>query len=254
MCLIVFTWQLNPDFPLILAGNRDEFFARPTREAHFWDEHPHIFGGRDLKDGGGWFALDKKGRFAGVTNVREPGQNTNACSRGLIVQAFLAGELPALDFAQNLYEEGSAYNGFNALFGDGETLVYTSNRNDQSPRELPPGHYGLSNHALNTPWPKVVRAVDALKRAPQETPAQLSKYLLGIMNDKQSADDPLLPDTGVGIELERMLSPIFIHGEHYGSRATTVLLRDNKGRLHFTEQRHDPGQASAITQTVLGTE
>src|SRR3990167_8250057 len=185
MCLIVFTWQLNPDYPLILAGNRDEFFARPTREAHFWDEHPHIFGGRDLKDGGGWFAVDKLGRFAGVTNVREPGQNPKARSRGLIVQAYLAGELPALNFAQNLHEEGAAYNGFNALFGDGETLVYTSNRNDQTPRALPPGHYGLSNHALNTPWPKVVRAVDALKRAPQQEPAQICEFLCNIMRSEE---------------------------------------------------------------------
>lgn len=247
MCLIVFTWQLNPDFPLILAGNRDEFFARPTREAHFWDEHPHIFGGRDLKDGGGWFALGKNGRFAGVTNVREPRQNPQARSRGLIVQAFLAGELSALNFAQNLHAEGEAYNGFNALFSDGESLVYTSNRNNQTPRELPPGHYGLSNHALNTPWPKVVRAVDALKRAPKQAPAQLSEYLLGIMKDQQSADDILLPNTGVGLELERMLAPIFIRGGDYGTRTTTVVIREKSGKCHFVEYQH---QADTETDQI----
>jgi uncharacterized protein with NRDE domain len=241
MCLIIFSWRTSTRYPLILAGNRDEFLDRPTRAAHHWENLQHIFGGRDLKDGGGWLALSTQGAFAAVTNVREPGQRADARSRGQIVRDFLHQPQSAMSFALALQEEQDAYNGFNALLCDGAHLVYLSNRNEQNPRLLAPGHYGLSNHALETPWPKVVRARNTLSGiAHLHDPELLSAHLIDALQHDTPAPDESLPDTGFGLALERQLSPVFIRGEVYGTRATSVLLQDAAGAMHFTERSYQP--------------
>ncbi len=159
MCLIVFAWRQHPDFPLIVAANRDEFYERPTLAADFWADHPEVLGGRDLKEMGTWLGITRKGRFAALTNYRDPLHvRADAPSRGWLVRDFLTGERGAEDYLARLRDRGAAYNGFSLILGDAAGLYYYSNRGEEGPAALAPGVYGLSNHLLDTPWPKVRRA------------------------------------------------------------------------------------------------
>ncbi len=232
MCLILLAWRAHPDFPLVVAANRDEFFARASAHADFWQDRPQILAGRDLEGGGTWLGVSRSGRFAGLTNFRDPAnQKRGIPSRGALVADFLDGDASPADYARELAQTGAAYNGYNLIFGDGASLYYQSNQGEGG--ELPPGVYGLSNHLLDTPWPKVARGksrlASALARLPEDG------ELLELLRDDARAEDRLLPRTGVSLEWERLLSAAFVRSPLYGTRSSTVLLLDRAGQLAFEE-------------------
>ena len=247
MCLIVVGWQVHPAFPLVLAANRDEFHARPTAAAGRWPEARQVIGGRDLEAGGTWLGITDSGRLAAVTNVREPEMAKGRRSRGMLTRDFLLGGIPALAYAANI--DGDDYAGFNLLLGDGDSLVYCSNR-DAPPRQLPPGIYGLSNHRLDSPWPKLQTArdkfTDAMQRLPDET------GLFELLADKSIVADENLPQTGVPLAWERLLSAVFVQSESYGTRASTLLWQaaDGAVRLH---ERSFGADGQALQSSVIST-
>jgi len=236
MCLILFALDAHPRYRLVLAANRDEFYARPTAPAAFWDDAPHVLAGRDLEAGGTWCGTTTGGRFAAVTNYRDPRTHQEeARSRGQLVADFLRGGMTPAEWLERLRRDGNDYNGHNLIFGDGGGLHYFSNR-EELPSSVAPGIHGLSNHLLDTPWPKVTRGTEALAGllAPEMDPAP--DDLFTILGDRTMAPDHLLPDTGVGVEQERLLSPIFITSPTYGTRSSTVILMERDGTCTFVER------------------
>ena len=247
MCLIVVGWQAHADYPLVVAANRDEFYHRPTALAARWPDAPQVIGGLDLEAGGTWLGATETGRFAAVTNVREPNMAKGEHSRGALPRDFLLSETPALDYAQQI--DGSLFSGFNLLLGDGKTLVYSSNRNSEA-RQLPPGIYGLSNHRLDSPWPKLLKArerfADALPELPDET------EFFDLLSDQQLVEDNRLPQTGVPLEWERLLSAIFVQSESYGTRASTVLWQGINGEVRLHEKSFGPS-GQLLQSSVIST-
>ncbi len=238
MCLIGFAWRQHPRFPLVLAANRDEFHARETAAAHFWPSHPDVLGGRDLRAGGTWLGVTRNGRFAALSNYREAASGARALrSRGELVREFLLGDEAPPVYAARRAAEGRYYGGFNLLAGDlnAGTLHYLSNRGS-GPKPVPPGIHGVSNALLDTPWPKVRRLKAALA-TDQGDPGALCALLFDALLDTRPAADAELPHTGIGRDRERFLSPPFITGEEYGTRACTVLLVDDAGGVTFVEKR-----------------
>lgn len=244
MCLILLAHEAHPGFPLVIAANRDELYARPTAPAGWWDDAPHLLGGRDLRGGGSWFGVTRTGRWAAVTNYRDPSaERKGAPSRGELVGDYLRGSDPPAQYLRRLGERAKSYNGFNLLLGEPGAVYWLSNRADRdgsSPVAVAPGVHGLSNHLLDTPWPKVERgkrSLDALLRdpAPAEGP------MLDLLLDRTVAADHELPDTGVGLSLERALSTLFIATPEYGTRASTALLVDRGGHALLVERTHHPG-------------
>ena len=235
MCLIVVGWRVHPDYPLLVAANRDEFYERPTALAGCWPDAPEIIAGRDLEAGGTWLGITRSGRFAAVTNVREPGATPGIHSRGRLTRDFLAGHQHAADYVRQL--PFADYSGFNLLAGDGNALWYCSNRG-ASPVALAPGVYGLSNHLLDSPWPKLLTARQRFAAALPSVP-ELSA-LFEILADDEIVPDDELPATGVPLEWERRLSAIFIHSENYGTRASTVVLQAADGAITFEERSFGP--------------
>jgi uncharacterized protein with NRDE domain len=242
MCLITLAWQAHPDYPLILAANRDEFYQRAATPARFWDESPLLLAGRDLSAGGTWLGVTRQGRVAALTNYREPGAARGERSRGLLVSAFLQGDSDPMAYAQAVAGEGEHYGGFNLLLGTPHEMVVVSNRG-MAPRHLPAGVHGLSNHLLDTPWPKVEKAKSALSA---QLAAPTDVALLQLLADHEIAADAQLPDTGVGLMMERMLSPLFIRSPQYGTRVSTVLMV-GRGRIHFTEQTFNEGEPGEVS-------
>jgi uncharacterized protein with NRDE domain len=246
MCLISFAFDAHPAYRLVVAANRDEFHARPTAPAGWWADAPQVLAGRDLRDGGTWMGVTRGGRFAAVTNYRDPGfaQRAGAPSRGARVADFLRGTAEAEAYMRELAGRAARYNGFNLLVGDAGGLFYLSNR-AEGVRRLEPGVYGLSNHLLDTPWPKVVRAkqsmADALARADASGDGWESG-LWEMLADRVVAADDALPDTGVGAERERLLSAPFISGDVYGTRASTVLTLARDGQVRMVERSVASGQ------------
>ncbi|MBZ0205053.1 MAG: NRDE family protein [Flavobacteriales bacterium] len=228
MCLIVLAYKVHPRFPLILAANRDEFLDRPAKPAHFWADAPDILAGRDKRAGGTWLGITKSGRFAAVTNYRNmrmsfpPGP-----SRGLLVRQAL--------------EEGidprntGAYAGFSLIHGALDHLRYHNNINGVD-EPISQGIHGLSNHFLNTPWPKVVKAKQAMKRLLELPVAEMKDGLFHLLADDGIAPDKALPDTGLPLEMERAASSIFIHTPGYGTRCSTVVLVEKEGTVRFKER------------------
>jgi uncharacterized protein with NRDE domain len=247
MCLIVVGWRVHPDYPLVVAANRDEFYARPTAIAARWPDAPQIIGGIDLEAGGTWLGITESARFAAVTNVREPNMAKAANSRGALTRDFLLSNMPAGDFAQQI--EGSHYAGFNLLLSDGESLFYCSNR-DGKPRALPPGIYGLSNHLLDSPWPKLVQARQRFTAALQHLPEEAAFFEL--LADQTIVEDDKLPQTGVPLEWERLLSAVFVKSENYGTRASTLLWQGSDGTLKLHEQSFGPN-GQALQSSVIST-
>ncbi|MCR9142438.1 MAG: NRDE family protein [bacterium] len=284
MCLIFLAHDCHPDYRLILASNRDEFYARPTESAGFWEDHPGVFGGRDLEQGGTWLGMTRSGRFATVTNFRDPEEFTRkGLSRGLLLKDLLTGPLPVADFLARLQSGGShggesesarpadpdasagddagqtqdrfdaqKYNGFNLLSGDlvGDGGLYW--HSNKAPRQLPhrlvAGVYGLSNHLLDTPWPKVVAGRTAFTQivagAKSEGAADWLRrpdVFFDLLADSTTAPDAALPDTGIGLEKERFLSSRFIQSDVYGTRASSLLLVRRDGLLTFFERRFEAG-------------
>lgn len=239
MCLIVFAVDCHPRYRLVLAANRDEYYARPTRTLHSWPDAPHIIAGRDLEAGGTWLGITRSGRFAAITNVREGVRRAaTQRSRGALTRDFLLGEESAADYAQRTFDDGAHYAGFNLLIGDGEAIYYCSNRGEK-PRVLARGIYGLSNDSLDTPWPKVVGSKAELNVLIEREPTPAA--LLHILADTRKPLDAELPDTGVGLELERKYSTRFIASDEYGTRASTALLVDHDGTIEISEQNFGSG-------------
>jgi uncharacterized protein with NRDE domain len=228
MCLIVFAWHVVPGTPLIVAANRDEFYDRPALPAAWWSDHPQVYAGRDLRGGGTWLGITRDGRFAALTNIRAPAEKqADAPSRGALVADFLTGQSSPQEYVASIADSASRYNGFNLLVGDRDRLVWFSNGKKDDPRNgkpLPPGIYGLSNDTLDSPWPKVVRtkaqfASLLCQGAPREA-------FFEMLTDTTRASDCRLPKTGVGIEMERLLSAVMIESPHYGTRTSTVVQLD----------------------------
>jgi uncharacterized protein with NRDE domain len=242
MCLIVLAWQAHPEYPLVLAANRDEFHHRPARPARFWEEAPELLAGRDLSAGGTWLGVTRHGRFAALTNFREPGAAAGVRSRGLLVSAFLQGDMTPLAYAQEVADQAAHYSGFNLLVGDAGTLVAVGNRGTP-PTLLEPGVHGLSNHLLDTPWPKVQRSRAALAAL---LPSPRRENLLALLADDRPAPDDALPDTGIGLPMERALSPVFIRAPGYGTRASSVLLLGRE-RIGFAEQVFVDGEPGELS-------
>ncbi|MGQ0657802.1 MAG: NRDE family protein [Chromatiales bacterium] len=249
MCLILLAWRHHPRYPLVIAANRDEFRARPSAAVRFWSDRPDILGGRDLQQGGTWLGISRGGRVAAVTNYREAGPPVSpALSRGWLVQEFLLGTEAPGDYLREVQSRAELYNGFGLFVGDTRRICYYSNRGTGI-RDLDPGLYGLSNHLLDTPWPKVRRGKAALQRALDREGAPDVEELLGILADGTPAADDLLPHTGVGLEHERSLSPICVRGEDYGTRCSTVLLLSHDGEVTLAERSFDAAGVAMGTVT-----
>ncbi len=234
MCLILCAWQAHPDYALIVAANRDEYFHRPAAPAQFWSAQPEILGGRDLEQGGTWLGLRTDGRFAAVTNFRRPGELiAGAPSRGALTSAFLQSQHDGGAFLHALAPAAQHYNGFNLLVTDRHTLWHYSNRGGQ-PRQVPPGIHGLSNHLLNTAWPKVVAGKARLQHL--LAGAFSAADLLALLDNTEIPADEALPDTGVGLERERRLGAVRIVSAGYGTRCSTAVLIGHDGSAEFCER------------------
>jgi uncharacterized protein with NRDE domain len=234
MCLIVFAWQPQSPTVLRLASNRDEFHARPSAALGEWPDAPGVFAGRDLQAGGTWLGVTAQGRFAALTNIRDLTQKAGR-SRGALTAGYLQGDDPAPAYLDRIMRDAAEHAGFNLLLGDRHQLWHF-NSQEGRPRQLQGGIYGLSNANLDTPWPKLLRARSALsERIDAEDEA-----LLELLADRHQPADHLLPDTGVGLEMERLLSTAFIVGETYGTRASTVLNLGSDGRWNITERSFGP--------------
>lgn len=247
MCLILFAYRHHPRYPLILAANRDEFYDRPTQTLDFWTDRPEIAAGRDLKRMGTWMGVTRHGRLAAVTNYREAGiQKPEALSRGQLVTDFLAGHTTAPDYLRGLHANGHLYNGFNLIVGDTRGLYYYSNRGGTvSP--VQPGIHGLSNHLLDTHWPKVRdgKSRFAAILAEDENHIHRSK-LLEALQDQSVPPDNQLPDTGIDPAWERVLAPIFITSPVYGTRCSSLLTVDRDGGVDFAEITWRPAEARPV--------
>lgn len=235
MCLILFSWRSHPQHKLLVAANRDEFYARPTAAAHFWKDAPHILAGRDLQQGGTWLGVTTNGRFAALTNVRNPQAPIGKLSRGLLVSDFLNSNATPEQFLQQLQSTISSYSAFNLLIGDGDQLHYGNSRGES--RELQPGIYGLSNAALDTSWPKVLLGKQQLFDLMTHDP--LPDELFALLANREHASENALPDTGIDSALEKQLSARFIHMKGYGTRSSTLLSCSHTGDIQFTEKQFD---------------
>lgn len=240
MCLLLFAYQCHPRYRLVLASNRDEFYDRPTAAAHFWSDCPEILAGRDLTRLGAWLGVTRTGRFAALTNYRVPASAMpEVRSRGELVSAYLHSRQHPRAYLQTLEGQGSLYPSFNLLAGDLASLWYYSNVRNRL-EKIPPGLYGLSNHFLNTPWPKVEKCRQQLaaylSAAATVEPEPIFKFLA----NESRAPDADLPDTGVGPEWESLLSAPFVRSPSYGTRASAVLLIDRQSRVLFKERTFHP--------------
>lgn len=239
MCLILVAWRVHPDYPMVVAANRDEFFARPTAAAGFWKDAPQVLAGRDLEADGTWMGITRTGRFAALTNFRNPAQNlSGAPSRGKLVADFLTGNETPQAYLERVDSYGSQCNGYNLLVSDGAMLWWSSNMGGE-PRLLPSAVYGVSNHLLDTPWPKVGAGKTALAQALDGLPAD--EALFRLLQDDGIHPDEYLPQTGVPLDWERLLSSAFVKSPDYGTRGSTVLCVGQDGWASFDEQTWLPG-------------
>jgi len=247
MCLIAFAWRSHPRYHLVVAANRDEYFGRPAAPAGFWDDHPNVLAGRDLEAGGTWLGITLDGRFAALTNYRNPAdKKTGAPSRGALVADFLTGRTGSEEYVRLVEKRAADYNGFSLLVGDVGSMFFFSNRSDRATR-VAPGVHGLSNHLLDTPWPKVEKAkagFAALLDAPFD-----SEAAFGLLNDTERASGGELPSTGVSLELEERLSAIRILAVgRYGTRCSTALCFSQDGRIEFHERSYN--EAGGVSGTI----
>ena len=247
MCLIVFAWQPENPTVLRLAANRDEFYARPSAALSQWPDAPGVFAGRDLQAGGTWLGVTAQGRFAALTNIRDPQQKAAPRSRGALTADYLLGQDSAPAYLDRIMRDAKEHAGFNLLVGDHQQLWHF-NSVEGLPRQLRSGIYGMSNASLDTPWPKLLRARNALSdRVEREDEA-----LLELLSDSHLPADHQLPDTGVGLATERLLSSVFISSATYGTRASTVLNLGRDGRWNITERSFGPQGALLGEVTLRG--
>ena len=240
MCVIAFAWNVHPRWRLLLIGNRDEAHARPSAPLQRWAGAPDLIAGRDLEAGGTWMGVREPGRACVVTNVRDPRASKDGASRGLLVTDFLLGADSAAHHADALEATAARYRPFNLLLFDASDACFVSNHPGVRVRKIQPGLHGLSNGDLDAPWPKVRRVTAALERWLQSGDEDFAP-LFDAFIDETAAPDAALPDTGVGIERERLLSPVFVRGERYGTRATTLIALDRDGGGVIEEHRFGPG-------------
>ena len=247
MCLLVLAWRVHPDHALIFAGNRDERHARASAPAGFWSDAPQVLAGRDLEAGGSWLGVTSTGRFAVVTNYREGLDPPKAPrSRGGLVAEFLEGGMRADAYLSEVQSRGRDYGAFSLICGDRDGLHWYSNRGG-APAPVTPGVHGLSNHLLDTPWPKVTQSKARLTLLVEED-ALTSEALFRLLADRTPAGDAALPDTGIGQELERRVSPAFVLNPVYGTRCSTLLTVHRDGSQDFAERRFDATGATLETR------
>ncbi len=246
MCLILFAWKSHPRYPLVVAANRDEFHQRPSAPAQFWQDEPDILAGRDLQAGGTWLGVTRSGRFAAITNYREPAAPELPLehSRGHLVRDYLAAGQEPLAHAHDLVSRGSTYRGFNVLFGTPGSLAYASNRRKESgPVEA--GIHGLSNHLLDTDWPKVHSGRKRLDSLLEEERLE-AEALFELLTDKTLTPGEIPEDLETSLAPEQLMKHYFIVSPVYGTRCSTVVLMDHDGRIQFHERQFDPeGRATA---------
>lgn len=254
MCLIAVAWNTDPELPLVLVANRDEFHGRPSLPLARWREQPRVLGGRDLQAGGGWLALHESGRLAAVTNVRAMATQAGRLSRGQLVGDFVAGRDTALAYARAREADGADYGPFNLLAWDGSGFAIASNTPPAS-RMLEPGIFAVSNGSFDEEWPKQRRLAQRLGAWLRQRGAghgETLEPLLAALADSSAAPDAELPDTGGGLERERWLSAAFIHSPSYGTRASSIVLVRRDGRTTFFERRFGPdGAAGGDTRLEL---
>ncbi len=246
MCLILFSYDPDSRHPLVVLANRDEFHARETSQAGFWDDAPDVLAGRDLEKGGTWMGVTKAGRFAAVTNYRSPRDMTSGgLSRGELTADFLKGDADTMSYLEAVAARGDAYTGFNLIVFDGETMGYLSNRSGEAPSRVSPGVHGLSNALLDTEWPKVTGAkadLTALISAGSPSPDWMT-----ILSATSEARDEDLPDTGIGLDKERMLSARCIVSDTYGTRSSSFVRIDQDGGVAFVERTLIPADRHPAT-------
>jgi uncharacterized protein with NRDE domain len=247
VCLLVLAWKAVAAERLVLVANRDEFHGRPTAALDWWPDGA-LLGGRDLQAGGTWLALDRRGRFAAITNFRGAPAPPDAPSRGALIPRFLRGALPPLAFLESLQSELSRYAGFSLLVGDEHELAYLCSRDASAPRRLPAGVYGLSNATLDAPWPKLVTS--RAKLAERLAAPLATIDLLDLLGERGYAADRDLPDTGIGLAEERRLSAPFVLGRQYGTRSTTAVLLGLAGGGEVAERTYDSAGAAQGTRVV----
>ena len=237
MCILFVAVNQHKDYPLIIAANRDEFFNRETAESHYWQDHNHILAGRDLLAGGTWMGINQQGYLASLTNIRDPEKlHPNPQTRGELVSNFLRSPDPL--YGKQLAATKNNYNGYNLLFGKWDALaVYNNHSNELQPLE--DGYYGLSNADLNSPWPKINKGVSILEEYCQDGHDINPDTLFDLLRDTRQAPDTELPKTGVPIEWERRVSSIFILGEDYGTRSSTVLKVDKNRNIQWHERTYN---------------
>jgi len=237
MCLIVFANNTHPKYKLLFAANRDEFYNRHSEQAEFWKEHPNLLAGKDLQAGGTWMGITKLGRFAAITNFRDlKNHRTDAPSRGNLTLDFLVNDVTAEEYYNKLKPILSNFNGFNLILGDVDELYYFSNKTEEL-QKLESGIHGISNAVLDTPWPKVEKSKRQLKHLIEQKNIHPWE-ILNLLDDTSLAKDEELPDTGVGIDIERMLSPIFLKSKEYGTRSSTIVTVDKQNNVRFVEKTY----------------
>lgn len=241
MCIAYLAIQAHPNWPLFIAANRDEFHARPTTAAAPWPDFPDLLAGIDNLAHGTWLGVTRQGRFALLTNYRDMAHEPKAASRGDLVASFLKGCAAPQDYAEQATREGKRYNGFNLIVGDTGQTYYAGNRHDTPGAvKLDAGRYVLSNHLLNTAWPKTQRLRTRLDEYPLDTLTQTLNPIFEILKDQTPANDNALPRTGLSLERERLLSSPFIISPEYGTRCSTVIALHKSGRGFFSEITYDP--------------
>lgn len=237
MCLIFVAFNQHPDYPLIIAANRDEYFNRPTLPLGFWEENPNILAGKDLQAGGTWMGVTQSGYFALLTNYRDPSNIiSGAPSRGKLVSDYLLGQFNPASYLQALFSSSSKYNGYNIILGTLDDPWYFSNQENNIVR-LGSGIYGLSNAFLDTKWPKTEIGKEDFKHIIKQDDISIED-LFEMMNNKTLADDNELPETGIGYEIEKQLSSMFIEMDGYGTRNTTLLLKHKSGKIEMIERTY----------------
>lgn len=236
MCVIVIALNSHPGFPLIIAANRDEFYSRPTAPLDFWQDHPDILAGRDLQSHGTWLGVNRRGKIAAVTNYRDPlSMYPRDKSRGALVKNYLTGHKSPENYLAEVKQQGNLYSGFNLLAGDAGQLWWYSNK-AEGIEKLCSGIHAVSNHLLNTPWPKTQILKQKILALTEAKPVIEPYEILDLLYDPAAAPDELLPDTGVGTEWERTLSPVFVISPAYGTRSSSVILVNKEKNLLFFER------------------
>ncbi|WP_174730313.1 NRDE family protein [Mesobacillus harenae] len=243
MCLVLFAYKLHPEYKLIVAANRDEFYGRPTAPAHFWQDQPEILAGRDLNKMGTWLGVTTTGRFSALTNYRDPNEKSEGKrSRGELVADFLRGEQTPFQYMESVAADRDRYPGYNLLAGDNQDLYYYSNIQNQITK-VEPGIYGLSNHFLNTEWPKVEQGRKGLSEIVKGTEDEMTEKIFSLLQVTDPVPDENLPQTGVSLEWERILSPMFIRANGYGTRSSAVLMATDE-IIQFTEMEYIDNSAN----------